>query len=244
MDRGDQTEAKRIVEYARSEWQVVHDMYVNWSWAFFSYIAQTYGEAELEKAMRGVLGSYYRARYDKVMAAEVKTQVQLSVEGAAGAPDGAGPAGRDRSDGRAGALQAHAGAVRLGRTRGSGSRAARSPGPIFSPISRQAWPWTWGKEKVCLYCAHCAMVNEVMAIEAYGHPMRVTEYPEGGLGSLRLVHLQGSCPYSRRILRTRRENASPERPSPPAGNRTHDLRQFHARLVDAAHGPPGRAISL
>ena len=39
MDRGDQAEAKRIVEYARLEWQVVHDMYVNWSWAFFSYIA-------------------------------------------------------------------------------------------------------------------------------------------------------------------------------------------------------------
>lgn len=29
MDRGDTAEAKRIVEYARLEWQVVHDMYVN-----------------------------------------------------------------------------------------------------------------------------------------------------------------------------------------------------------------------
>src|SRR4051812_35025762 len=68
LDRGDVREAKRIVEYARLEWEVVHDMYVNWSWAFFTYIANTYGEAELEKAFRGVLGSYYRARYDKAMA--------------------------------------------------------------------------------------------------------------------------------------------------------------------------------
>ncbi|MBI3787262.1 MAG: hypothetical protein HY276_03305, partial [Ignavibacteriales bacterium] len=44
MDRGDIGEAKKIVEYARLEWQVDHDMYVNWSWAFFTYIAETYGD--------------------------------------------------------------------------------------------------------------------------------------------------------------------------------------------------------
>jgi hypothetical protein len=47
MDRGDVAEAKRIAEYARLEWQVVHDMYVNWSWSFFTYIADTYGEPQL-----------------------------------------------------------------------------------------------------------------------------------------------------------------------------------------------------
>ena len=52
MERGDIAEAKRIVEYARLEWQVVHDMFVNWSWSFFTYIANTYGEQDLEKAMR------------------------------------------------------------------------------------------------------------------------------------------------------------------------------------------------
>ncbi|MGD0913815.1 MAG: hypothetical protein ABR928_18110, partial [Terracidiphilus sp.] len=71
MDRGDNAEAKRIVEYARLEWQVVHDMYVNWSWSFFTYIANSFGEDELEKAMRFVLGSYYKQRYDKVMASDV-----------------------------------------------------------------------------------------------------------------------------------------------------------------------------
>src|SRR6185312_8974393 len=81
MNRGDLAEAKRIAEYARLEWQVVHDMYVNWSWAFFTYIADTYGEADLERAFRSVLGSYYRARYDKAMASDVKVQLQLTVEG-------------------------------------------------------------------------------------------------------------------------------------------------------------------
>src|SRR3989337_2613881 len=67
MDRGDLKEAKRITEYARLEWQVVHDMYVNWSWSFFTYIAEHFGEEALEKASRSILGSYYRHRYDKVM---------------------------------------------------------------------------------------------------------------------------------------------------------------------------------
>ena len=84
MDRGDLDEAKRIAEYARLEWQIVHDMYVNWSWSFFTYIADTYGEAELEKAFRSVLGSYYRSRYDKVMAQSVESQLQLTVEGLRG----------------------------------------------------------------------------------------------------------------------------------------------------------------
>jgi hypothetical protein len=50
--------------------------------------------------------------------------------------------------------------------------------PQFFGFSKEAHSWTWGKEKVCYYCAHCTMVNEVLAIENYGHPMRITEYPE------------------------------------------------------------------
>ena len=84
MDRGEIEEAKKIVEYARLEWQVVHDMYVNWSWSFFTYIADTYGEEDLEKAYRSILGSYYRSRYDKVMAADVTTQLRLTLEGLRG----------------------------------------------------------------------------------------------------------------------------------------------------------------
>lgn len=38
MDRGDLAEAKRVTEYARLEWQIVHDMYVNWSWSFFTIV--------------------------------------------------------------------------------------------------------------------------------------------------------------------------------------------------------------
>ena len=44
--------------------------------------------------------------------------------------------------------------------------------------AREAHDWTWGKKGVCLYCAHCSLVNEILPIEHYGKPGRVTEYPE------------------------------------------------------------------
>ncbi|GJQ20161.1 MAG: hypothetical protein HBSIN02_05160 [Bacteroidia bacterium] len=178
MDRGDLAEAKRIVEYARLEWQVVHDMYVNWSWSFFTYIANTYGEEELEKAMRAVLGSYYKARYDKVMASDVKTQLQLTVEGLRGHL-----MGRDRQGEIEVTEEADRYVLRLDPC-GSGGVARQrvesglEQRPDLFGFSRKAGPLTWGKERVCYYCAHCSMVNEVLAIENYGHPMRITEYPE------------------------------------------------------------------
>jgi hypothetical protein len=177
LDRGEIIEAKRIVEYARLEWQVVHDMYVNWSWAFFTYIAENYGEPELEKAFRSVLGSYYRARYDKAMASSVETQLQLSIEGLRGHLMGPGRQGdievTEEPD-RYKLTLAPCGSGGVARERVESGAETR---PELFGFSKKAHPWTWGKERVCYYCAHCTMVNEVMAIENYGHPMRVTEYP-------------------------------------------------------------------
>jgi hypothetical protein len=70
---------------------------------------------------------------------------------------------------------------------GSGGRARRgdpargippaSERPEFGP-SEDAHDWTWGRAGVCLYCAHCSLVNEILPIERLGFPIRVTEYPE------------------------------------------------------------------
>ncbi len=184
MDRGDIEEAKKIVEYARLEWQVVHDMYVNWSWSFFTYIADNFGEEALEKAYRTILGSYYRHRYDKVMAADVTTQLQLTVEGLRGHLMGKG------RQGEIGITEEEDRYVLRLDPCGSGGVARQRVESGNEPVSqhfgfsKKAHPWTWGKEHICYYCAHCAFVNEILAIEAYGHPMRVTEYP---------AHAQDAC---------------------------------------------------
>lgn len=178
LDRGDIEQAKHITEYARLEWQVVHDMYVNWSWSFFTYIADNYGEEELEKAMRSVLGSYYKARYDKVMVSDVKTQLQLTVEGLRGhlmGKDRQGEIYITEEEDRYVLKLDPCGSGGVARQR---VESGTEPRPDLFGFSKKPGPLTWGKDKVCYYCAHCAMVNEIMAIENYGHPMRVTEYPE------------------------------------------------------------------
>lgn len=177
LERGEVEGAKRLVEYARLEWQVVHDMYVNWSWAFFSYIAQTYGEADLERAMRGVLGSYYRARYDKAMASDVKVQLQLTVEGLRGHLMGPARQGNIEIVEEAERYKLVLNPCGSGGVARQRVESGKEPRPDLFAYSSAPASWTWGKEKVCLYCAHCAMVNEVLAIENYGHPMRITEYP-------------------------------------------------------------------
>ena len=41
-----------------------------------------------------------------------------------------------------------------------------------------AYDWTWNRKGVCAYCAHCAVVNQVLPIEGLGRPMRMTQYPD------------------------------------------------------------------
>lgn len=176
IDAGDAEQAKELLEYARNEWQVVHDMYVNWTWAFFTHVQREYGEEALEDVYRSVLGSYYRSRYDKVMASDAETQLQLTLEGLRGHLMGPGRRGEldvvDEGK-RWKILMEPCGSGGVGIQRLS---AGEEPNPELFGFSEKARDWTWGKENVCLYCGHCAFVNEILAIENYGHPMRVTEY--------------------------------------------------------------------
>src|SRR5581483_8769360 len=51
-------------------------------------------------------------------------------------------------------------------------------GPPFGfANTERAHDWSWNRSGVCLYCAHCAVVNEIIPIELFGAPMRVTDYP-------------------------------------------------------------------
>ena len=183
LDEGNVELAKERLEYARQEWQVVHDMYVNWAWSFFTYIQQKDGDEGLEQAYRDILGSYYRDRYDAVMAADTETQLQLSVEGLRGHLMGPGRRGEvpvtdEGERWRIDLEPCGSGGVAIKRL-----RAGDEPNPELFGFADKAHDWTWGKENVCHYCGHCAFVNEILAIEHYGHPLRVTEYSGDDDGS-------------------------------------------------------------
>ena len=60
-------------------------------------------------------------------------------------------------------------------TVGSGSRL---DAPYHFLNVTEAHDWTWNRKGVCAYCAHCAVVNQILPIEGLGRPMRLTQYPD------------------------------------------------------------------
>ncbi|MBI2831752.1 MAG: hypothetical protein HYX79_05800, partial [Chloroflexi bacterium] len=40
--------------------------------------------------------------------------------------------------------------------------------------SKKAYPWTWGKVGLPLYCVHCPVMWEILPIETRGYPIRIS----------------------------------------------------------------------
>ena len=43
---------------------------------------------------------------------------------------------------------------------------------------KKAYPWTWDKKEVCVYCTHCSLFLEIIPVELRGFPLAVLEYPD------------------------------------------------------------------
>lgn len=176
IDRGEPEKAKEVLDYAREEARVVHDMYVNWAWTFFTYVARTQGEAAVERAMRFVMESYYKPRYTKVMQAPVKEQLDLCVEGMRGHFFGPGRTGEvdvTEDELKYTLIYKPCGTGGVARQRIADEK---EMSPQLFGVTEEPRDWSWGQAGVGYYCAHCAMVNEILSIESFGHPMRITHY--------------------------------------------------------------------
>lgn len=183
INAGDLELAKTRLEYARKEWEVVHDMYVKWAWSFFTYIQKSGGDQALEQAYRSILGSYYKDRYDQVMASSPETQLQLAVEGLRGHLMGPGRRGEVPVSDEGKRWKISLEPCSSGGVASQRVWSGQEKNPELFGFAQEPHGWTWGKENVCHYCGHCAFVNEILAIEHYGHPMRVTEYTGAQDGS-------------------------------------------------------------
>jgi hypothetical protein len=67
---------------------------------------------------------------------------------------------------------------RMRRSDPARGQTPRTEAPFSFAVTEEAHDWSWGRKGVCLYCAHCAVVNEIIPIESLGTPMRMTENPE------------------------------------------------------------------
>jgi hypothetical protein len=174
IDQGKAEEAKAMVDYFRTEMLVVHDIYAQYVQDILAFIAGTFGEDQVEAAFRAALGTWFAERYEAYNKMTLEERVQLTAEGMRCHLDGPERKGdftlieeKDRfvyrwdPCGSGGALR---------------RRAAAKGTEVAS--AKEAHPWTWGKKGVCLYCSHCSLVNEILPVENFGYPNRITEYPE------------------------------------------------------------------
>lgn len=174
IDSGNTDQAKAMVDYFRTEMLVVHDIYVQYVQDLLAFIAKNFGEEQVEAAFRAALGTWFAERYEVYNKMTVEERVQLTAEGMRCHLDG------PERQGDFTLIEERERFVFRWDPCGSGGalrRRAEAEGKEVAS-AKEAHPWTWGKKGVCLYCSHCSLVNEILPIENFGYPNRITEYPE------------------------------------------------------------------
>jgi hypothetical protein len=163
------------VERAVAVYRDVHDAYADWTWALLTAVQRHVGEVFVGDAITDTVGqAVIKARTSlDVLAAMTPEEVALltaeSMRAHFSGPDRMGDVEIAEEPDRY---------VLSFDPCGSGGRMRREAdddGRHGAAV--EAYPWTWGQKGVCLYCAHCSVVNEIIPMQAIGRPKRVTEYP-------------------------------------------------------------------
>jgi hypothetical protein len=179
---GSRDELEAALATLRDAHTDVHDAQADWCWGLLTLFRDALGEERMDEVFRVTQGKWLAERYARYDTMTPEESFQLTIEGMRGHY-----CGRLR-DGRVDVLEDDEKWVMSFDPCGTGGRMrrgdpARDQSPRDEPpynfaVTNEAHDWSWNRKGVCLYCAHCAVVNEILPIEATGAPMRVTEYPE------------------------------------------------------------------
>jgi hypothetical protein len=171
-----------ILRDLRENYVAVHDAQADWCWGLLTVLRDSLGEDAMDEVFRVTQGAWVGDRYAALADMTPEESFQLAIEGMRGHH-----CGRLR-DGRIDVVEDDEKWVMSFDPCGSGGRMRRGD-PERGQTPRESAPfnfarterphdWSWNRAGVCLYCAHCAVVNEILPIERLGAPMRVTENPE------------------------------------------------------------------
>jgi hypothetical protein len=153
----------------------VHDAQADWAWGLLSSLRDGLGEERMDEVFRVTQGRWVSERYAALGEMTPQESLELTIEGMRGHFTGPGRRGRiDVADEGDRWVLSFDPCGTGGRMRRDG----RTEEPFRFAVTQQAHDWSWNRKGVCLYCAHCAVVNEILPIESLGTPMRVTDHPE------------------------------------------------------------------
>jgi len=179
---GDVPAGRTALDALREVRIAVHDNQADWSWALLTLLQEALGEAAMGDAMRATMEPWLRERYAALGTMTPREIFELTIEGMRGHYVGPGRTGdvivRDEPDRWVMEFDPCGTGGRMRRGDASRGQAPRTEAPFAFSSVESAYDWTWNRPGVCTYCAHCAVVNEILPIEQHGTPMRVTDYPE------------------------------------------------------------------
>jgi hypothetical protein len=182
VDAGDAVGLERQLATVREQLRVVHDAQADWCWALLTLLRDQLGEERMDEILRVTEEGWVAPRYAALAEMTPREIFELTIEGMRGHLGGTDRTGevRVREDDEKYVLEfdpcGTGGRMRRGDpTRGQAPAAER---PELFGTTEGAHDWSWQRKDVCIYCAHCAVVNEILPIEHLGAPMRVTDYPQ------------------------------------------------------------------
>ncbi len=169
IDAGNKEEANHFCDIMCKELLWIHDGYRNWITALLTYIGRNFGDETLEDALRETCATWQKPLYEKSKGIDLKRRIQLMAR----------------------MWHSHAFPFRIDEDDekftftnmpcGSGGRLINdgSYGKPFNFLKvEKAQPMTYGKADFPVYCAHCAVAEEMLTIEWSGYPAVVTLPPE------------------------------------------------------------------
>jgi hypothetical protein len=182
VQQGDQGRVQRLLDEQLGDERLVHDLYGDWAWALLSVIGRTWGEAILGEVLRVTEEPWLASRYEKLPRLTLEESLHLAVEGMRGHFAGPGRSGRldvvEEPERYVMSFDPCGSGGRMRRGDPVTRNGSRLEPPYAFLAIQDAYPWTWNRKGVCAYCAHCAMVMQLLPIEKTGRPMRMVEYPD------------------------------------------------------------------
>jgi hypothetical protein len=182
LERGDRPEFEAALRDQREAALTLHDAQADWAWGLLSSLRDGLGEERMDDVFRVTQGNWVSERYAALGEMTPQESLELTIEGMRGHFTGPARAGRidvaEEDDRWILSFDPCGSGGRMRRSDSDRGQTPRTEAPFSFAVTEEAHDWSWGRKGVCLYCAHCAVVNEIIPIETLGAPMRMTENPE------------------------------------------------------------------
>lgn len=187
LHREEAAEALESLDRMKETWRQTHDRDVDHTYGLMSVVQELYGSDGIAEMYNRVLLPLFAWRYNKFdidshpWDEALETMLTVSCEAMRGHLVGPGRTGDMEL------IETDESYILSFDPCGSGQRTIRGDWIEDTP-ARMEEPYNWGvsteeaswnhyTKGVCLYCAHCIVLNEEFAIDRFGYPVRVIDPP-------------------------------------------------------------------